>query len=262
MDAWVLRALEHSRTAVQAFLWESSSPTERGTLALSIYGRQKTYGPAGLSSWEESWYERDLPATPARVLVGGCGAGREMLALLQRGYDVSGFEPAASLCHSARNNLPNHAKIWQLRYEDLAHTTTTCRELMADGPYAAVILGWGSFSHVLEQDMRERVVQVLARLCPAGPILLSVHLASRKAVVQRQSWLSRGARRAGRGVGKLRNLPEPIGRADILLPRAGFVHQFTEGELQELAGSIGRTVRWGDHQAAYCHVTLALEGRR
>lgn len=271
MDAWALRVLEHSRTAVQAFLWESSSPSERATFALSIYGRQKAVGPAGLYSWEESWYERDLPAPPARVLVGGCGAGREMLALLQRGYDVSGFEPAASLFQSARRNVSNPvkanpvkanpAKVWQLRYEDLANTTA-CRELMADGPYAAVILGWGSFSHVLEPGMRERVVQVLGRLCPTGPILLSVHLARPNAIVKRQSWLYRGARRAGRGVGKLRSLPEPIGRADLLLPRAGFVHQFTAGELQELAGSIGRTVRWGDDQAAYCHVTLALEGPR
>jgi hypothetical protein len=270
VDGWVLRVLEHSRAAVQAFLWESASPSERATFALSIYGRQKAYGPAGLYAWEERWYERDLPPGPARVLVGGCGAGREMLALRQRGYDVSGFEPAASLCHSARRNLShpanpakaNHAKVWQLSYEDLAHTAPTCRELMADGPYAAVILGWGSFSHVLEQGMRERVIQGLARLCPAGPILLSVHLTRPNASVKRQSWLDRGARRAGRGVGKLRNLPEPIGRADLLLPRAGFVHQFTEGELQELAGSIGRTVRWGEDRAAYCHLTLTLEGQR
>jgi hypothetical protein len=261
MDACVLRVLEHSRTAVQAFLWESASPSERATFALHIYGSQKTYGPAGLYPWERSWYERDLPPTPARVLVGGCGAGREMLALLQSGYDVSGFEPTASLCHSARRSLPSPAKVWQLRYEDLTHTTARCRELMADGPYAAVILGWGSFSHVLERGMRERVVQVLARLCPAGPILLSVHRARPNAFVKRPSRLDRGARRAGRTVGKLRGLPEPIGQADILLPRAGFVHQFAEAELEALARSIARTVRWGDDLAAYCHVTWALESQ-
>src|SRR5262245_26697416 len=29
-----------------------------------------------LAPWEETWFRRRLPARPARVLLGGCGAGR------------------------------------------------------------------------------------------------------------------------------------------------------------------------------------------
>ncbi len=250
--------LEHSRASLQAFLGESLTSAEKSSLAQYIYGRREVYGPAALYAWERFWYQRDLPLAPAHVLVGGCGSGREMLALIDAGYQVSGFEPAAGLYQAACRALPDNTHIWQLRYEDISHASAA-RELVAQAPYDAVILGWGSFSHVLELSMRERVIQILHRLCPRGPILLSYQAASPNGLAKTSNSVERAARQIGGGLRNLRGLPAPSSESDVFLPHAGFVHRFTDVEIQELAKLVNRNMRSGGTPGTYAHCSFVLE---
>jgi hypothetical protein len=74
-------ALERTRGALEVFLREALTTQEKASLAHALFGPLRNYGGFGLQPWEQRWYARDLPPAPARVLVGGCGAGRELVGL-------------------------------------------------------------------------------------------------------------------------------------------------------------------------------------
>src|SRR5262245_29124446 len=65
------------------------------------YGRLEAYqlGSSAfrhLFPWEKNVVATYFPPPPARVLIGGAGGGREVLALAEMGYEVVAFEPSAA----------------------------------------------------------------------------------------------------------------------------------------------------------------------
>lgn len=244
--------------AVEAFCSEALSHAERTSVALRLFERRAEYGPQSLYAWEEKWYHRDLPEPPARVLVGGAGSGREMLALLAKGYAVAGFEPAQSLCARARQLLPSSAPIWTLSYEEWVAGRANAGPAQL-APYDAVLLGWGSFSHVLDPDTRWKVIQLADRMSPKGPILLSFHAlspATRPASRASQPL----ARRLGQTLGRLRGVQHADSDSDLFLPHAGFLHRFAREEIEALAQAVSRTIRWGEPGDGSARCTFVSEG--
>ena len=59
---------------------------------------------AGLEPWEERIYLNEMHAGD-RVLVVGCGGGRELLALGARGYQVTGVDLVPALIERSRQHL-------------------------------------------------------------------------------------------------------------------------------------------------------------
>lgn len=195
----------------------------------------------GLFEWEAAWFARDLPAAPANVLVGGCGTGRELRWLAAHGYEATGFDPVAD---------PTAGPILRARYEDLLrpdHPATVA--LWARAPFDAIVLGWGSFSHVPRATQRLAILRALHSLTE-GPVLLSY-------------WSTRMQRRL---VGRARSLGESLGNrlrapaggdtsaADCVAPHCGYAHCFSEPELAALAGQAG--YRATCHTDVYGHATL------
>lgn len=256
MYAALWSRLEHARGAVGAFLHEALSDEERAELVQRIFARRDGYGPSGLMRWESRWYERDLPAPPARVLVGGCGDGRELVALAARGYTLHGFEPSLPLADSARRALGNPGRVWTLSYEDLLDGADAGL-VAAQAPYDAVICGWGSFAHLLGAATRERVLAALARWCPRGPLLLSFPFLDDDQLEHAKRWRA-PAQRWGGVVRRWRGLPSVAIEPEEFLPHAGFVHRFEERELSELALALGRELSWGELNDVYPHCTLRV----
>lgn len=251
------RRVERARGAVGVFLHEALSDAERAELVQRIFSRHHAYGPTDLFPWEVRWFERDLPRAPARLLIGGCGAGRELHALAARGYAVHGLEPSARLAQGARRLLGEGARVWTLRYEDLLDRGDDVR---AEAPYDAVICGWGSLAHVLDGAARTRVLEALARMCPSGPILLSFPFLAGARGGPDSRWRA-PAERCGRVVRRWRRLPPVATEPEEFLPHAGFVHCFDEAELTALAAQLGRTLCWGERSEVYPHCTLVAGGR-
>jgi hypothetical protein len=248
--------LEAERVALEGFLWEALSVEEKASIALRLYDRARPDGGAGLHPWEAAWLERELPPAPARVLVGGAGSGRELSALLARGYRVAGFEPAARLAAAAQRSLPSAVPLWTVGYEHLAQRGLGA-EPARGAPYDAILFGWGSFSHVLDPELRRRALRAAAQLCPEGPLLLSFHMQSEAWQPRhRSARTSRFPRRLGRVLGRFRGLDIPPADADVFLPHAGFVHRFTHTEVEALAAAVGRAVRWGEDLGVYPHCVL------
>jgi hypothetical protein len=195
-----------------------------------------------LFEWEETWLRHDLPEAPAHILVGGCGHGREVRWLRRNGYRTTAFEPVP------RGDLPD---VVQARYEDLlAPSHAATQAIRSAGPYAAVLLGWGSFAHVPGVRQREAVLCTL-RQWSDGPLLLSYLARSshgaapasraRDVGVALGRWLRRGAERCA----------EP---GDLVLPHCGYVHAFTTEELQSLAKQAGYAAECFAND--YPHATL------
>jgi hypothetical protein len=171
----------------------------------------------------------------------------------------------ASLCSSARRELGDRAQVWQFGYEDLSLDEAR-GALQGRAPYDAILFGWASFSHVLDQGARERAIQVLDQLCPSGPLMLSFHAWQPNDRGKRPRPFERAARRVGQRLGELRGLPRADGDdgrdREAFLPHAGFIHRFSEEEIFALARLVQREVRWGSDQRMCGHATLLPAARR
>jgi hypothetical protein len=152
---------------------------EKETLSIDLY--DASFRPQndrdGLYPWETRWFERRLPSPPASVLIGAAGAGREASALRTLGYRVHAFEPSASAFRLCQSTLgPEHVD--QASYQELIATAlrgeSTRLRVTRDTRFDAVLLGWGSFGHVLQRAGRLELLRACDHLAPRGPILLSI----------------------------------------------------------------------------------------
>ncbi len=149
----------------------------------------------GLYAWETQWFERRLPPPPASILIGAAGAGREASALRKLGYQVRAFEPSASAFHLCALTLGSEL-VDQGSYQDfvrtvLRHETTPLR-LTRETTFDAILLGWGSFGHVLRRSDRLELLRACDQLAPKGPILLSIFEPKAKAATNGVSYVPWG----------------------------------------------------------------------
>jgi hypothetical protein len=218
--------------------------------------------------WEESWLARDLPRAPARVLLGGAGRGRETRWLIDRGYTVVAFDPAPGSVAQHNVACPEAASV-VLDYESLARASYAretgsptrvvqdeASHVLDSAPYDAVLLGWGSLTHVLQEHDQDALFETLAELVPHGPILASFFVRMSNTSVpgysrahalgaQLGAALSRAPLDSALEAGRVR-----------CLPHAGFVYSFDRDRLAQLAQRSGRTLAlYAD--ATYPHATFA-----
>lgn len=161
---------------------------EKEALSIELY--DASFRPEndhdGLYSWEAQWFERRLPPPPASVLVGAAGAGREASALRSLGYRVRAFEPSASAFRHCELALGS-ALVDQASYDDFMATVLrgehTRLRLPRESRFDAVLLGWGSFGHVLQRADRLALLRACDQIAPGGPILLSIFEPTTRALI-------------------------------------------------------------------------------
>jgi hypothetical protein len=256
VDQLVRRGMDAARRGLGAMLVEAMTADELRLLSPHLYGSIMTPASAqqGLWDWEARWFAERLPAPPARIFMGGAGAGRDSLPLLERGYEIDGLEPAESLCATLATVLGPARLAVRASYEELSAAILDG----AGGPaaafvgrrYDAVVLGWGSLTHVLVERERARILAASARLTD-GPILASFWM--RDDAAEATSWgrAARMGKALGRGLGRLR-----LGGQGAPGEESAFGHAFSRAELEGLAASIGRDVIWGGASGVYPHATL------
>ena len=121
---------------------------------------------AGLSPAEAHFYGRFLRPRD-RVLLAGCGTGRDLIGLQLLGYDVTGLEPIAELVELARRHLAR-------RGIAAAVETGLIQTAELGDRYDAVIFSNGCYS--LLQGSSERIAtlrRVAKQLAPAGRVIVS-----------------------------------------------------------------------------------------
>ncbi|HVJ93453.1 MAG TPA: methyltransferase domain-containing protein [Labilithrix sp.] len=224
-------------------------PELRAELTAQLYDKQVAYLPGGathqkgLFEWEESALSTHPFPKQGRILLGAAGGGRELRVLCERGFEVVAFEPNDTLRAGAEKVARHHpkAQVVAASYEDLVRAANEKTGLLADalgaGHFDAVILGWGSLTHVLSRAEQLALLKAVRRSAPKGAVLISFFLrpaTSAKGKSDRLrdtlSWLfsAMGKTQPAEGLAYEMN--------------NGFVYSFTEDEIFELAMDAGYEV--------------------
>ncbi|HYQ03674.1 MAG TPA: hypothetical protein VER96_33605 [Polyangiaceae bacterium] len=239
--------------------------TERDWLDLgqSLYTQEPKYSQgsdhnqSGLFAFEREAIELAFPPPPAAILVGGCGGGREIFGLLERGYRIAAaYDPVKEFIDALRED----PRLFEMR-ERLcvgAHQTVDSlapvRKLCETGaPVDAVLVGWTSYTHVRGAKRRVEFLRSVRALCPSGPLLLSFHAA----MADESERPARLRTRLRRVLGTSRSMAET---GDGLQRGQGAVHRFTEAAFAEEAIAAGYRVRlWQEHDFGAAHAILIPE---
>jgi hypothetical protein len=176
------------------------------------------YNLGGLFAWEQEAVREHFPPPPARVVVTGAGAGREVFGLLGLGYDAVGFEPSPVLCEAGDALLNGQGHPGRLHLSE--------RDVLpeAAGACDAVMVGWGSYMLMPGRARRVAFLRELRAVLPeGGTVLCSFN------VQTPQSGYYRLIARVANAIRRVRRA-EPVELGDSLIPQ--FVHYFTERELR------------------------------
>lgn len=120
----------------------------------------------GLMGWEQDFYPRFLRLGD-RILVVGCGSGRDLVALLNLGYRAEGLDVGPECIARARQVLDQRGLVAPL-YTDAIETVELA------GSFDVFIFSWFCYSYIPQSERRIRMLQrVKDHLNPGGRILIS-----------------------------------------------------------------------------------------
>lgn len=196
----------------------------------------------GLFEWEEEALSKAPFPKSGRFLIGAAGGGREMGVLLSRNFEVVAFEPNPVLRKGAESVAAARtgARVIDATYNDLVEAANHGTGPLADVPkthFDAVILGWGSITHVLTREEHRALLKALRRAVPNAPVLLSFYQRATNTVEGKSERLRKGLRSVFRALGA--HTPSEGLSYDMT---NGFVYSFTEEEIHALAFEAGYEV--------------------
>jgi len=239
--AWMFRMQEALRDEI---LLAFVAPKRRDAVTAAAYARDNSYLPGGatfeqgLYSWEIALLERPEIPRRGRVLLAGAGGGREVLALADRGYEVSAFEPVERYCNACATAPAQGGKVQVAcgSYKDLVAYAGEGAGRLAGlrGPFDLVWLGWGSFAHITDIEDQAAVLNSLRALAPNAPVVLSYFLNASPEQPDAPSRMRRGLRRTLVMLGG-----RQASAAIRFWPWAGFAYVFTRSELEHLFRATG-----------------------
>ena len=151
------------------------------------------YVAFGLMTWERDFYLRFLEPGD-RVLVAGCGTGRDLLALLELGYRAEGVDVSPRCTAAAREWL--HKRGWSVPVH-----TGAIETFAVPGHFDAFILSWFCYSYIPGSAARIQLLRklrdhlnpggrILATYAPASPLprRLPIRLTQLVAWLSRSDW--------------------------------------------------------------------------
>ena len=259
---WIDRAARRAQRLVSTIAEETILAWvphgRRDDVTLTVYNGERTFIPggarfnAGLFDWERRAITSAIFPAHGRILLGGAGGGREMIALADLGYDVVAFEPAEVLVRGALTicTKSERCQIVRGEYADLVQAARGAPSPLAgivQSRLDGVILGWGSLSHVFASDDRLDVLKAVRQIAPTAPVLLSYLRRSSNEVGRARTVLRRWFARLG--------CPYRAVPGDGFTPWAGFYFSMTCDELHALAEAAGYTVALSEVQP-YAHALL------
>ncbi|MFB3855256.1 MAG: class I SAM-dependent methyltransferase [Vicinamibacterales bacterium] len=239
------------------------------------YGKSDRYvlsaSDASLMPWEDEVVERFFPKSPARLLIGGAGGGREVFALARRGYEIVAFDPSPLMVSSMAAQIGCQPILaFRARFETLpllesastrgrGHDSSDETRPASDcavtnlsemGRFDAALLGLTSFSHLRYENDRIKVLAEFARVT-AGPIVLSFFHAPAPGAISPHRSKRRGKALAHFAAGRL---PAPEG--DRFSIGIGYYHTFRRDELERLFERASLSILHLDLEANWSHAVV------
>jgi len=186
----------------------------------------------GLETWEQRLYDRALRPSD-RVLLAGCGTGRDLVALVERGWDVTGLDHSSEIVGLAR--------------EALARRGLTARVIDSfiesaelDAHYDVIVLSGGTYSYVQGSARRVAMLGRLASHLSAGGRFVITYggTTPRPTLASRLMSTVAGVTRAG-----WRPEPGDSFTRSYLVPRClKYEHLFAPGEVARECAEAGLRV--------------------
>lgn len=185
----------------------------------------------GWMHWEQSIAE-GIARAGVRVLIVGCGSGRDVIPFVERGCTVTGIDPAPKAVDAARRALA-------ARHLESTLIVGFFEDVTLDAQFDLVWFSWFAYSYI--PDTRRRVAalrKAAALLAPGGQIVISA---------LRHPPRSR-LLRVAQSIGRLTGSDWTIAEGDVFTPVAAsrhlrYEHFFTTGEVEgEIASAQLRVV--------------------
>lgn len=196
------------------------------------FGPEEPYILSGLLPSEKALYDRFVKPGD-RILVVGCGTGREVIALLKLGYRVEGLDIAPRAIARARQMLAREGLSAELY-------TGPIEAVALPGSFDAFVFSAFCYGYIPQADHRIGVLRKLrAHLKPGGRVLMSYLPAEQPPralpirLTQLAARLTRSDWRPGLG-----DVVGPPGWS----PRVHYEHQFVDGEFEKEVRAAGLTV--------------------
>ena len=201
----------------------------------------------GLVTWEDEVY-RAVMRLSDRVFLIGCGTGRDLLALRQLGYDVTGLEQSTALAEQARAMLSRHGLPTVVIAEAI-------ESYASHDTFDVIVFSPHTYSYILGMASRVAILKRLReRLSPHGRVIISYPGLRR----QSSLWILL-ARISSVCVGS-DWWPEAGDRlyGPVSLPKAlGFEHQFSPDELARECGIAGLDIVRDEPISSYFRFAVA-----
>lgn len=239
LDAAIQRAVNLQDSLRDELFLAWVPPDERTALTTLLYSREGSYMPGrghverGFFPAEEYAF-RARPLKPgSRILLGAAGTGRELVTLVERGFDVIAFDPCAPFAEAARSVAPE-AEVIDAAYADIVtaaeNKSGPLAFLREQAPIDGIMFGWGSLSHVLPHKERVRLFRALRKIAPNAPIYASFLFRPETADFTRGR-----ARNALKRIFTTLGAPSTSEKGDHFSPYIGFFSALGRAEIDELA---------------------------
>jgi len=204
------------------------------------------YLKAGLQIWEEVAIRRFF-APGSRVLVAAAGAGREMIALAEAGFEVDGFDCSRTLVAAGQRALAERGIEGKLDW------APPCGVPAISGTYGAAIIGWNGYTYIAPRERRVAFLRSLApHLGNGAPLLVSVFVNSGSGRTLALTWkIANAVRRL-----TLRAPSVDAGATFPGRPKHYFKKRHLEAELADAGFVLVSWWTWGTSGAAVCRLSL------
>jgi SAM-dependent methyltransferase len=124
------------------------------------FARNPWVSQPALNEWEREFFFRFLGMSE-RVLLVGCGAGRDLIPLIEAGHAVTGLDLSADAIAICRRNLERRGLSAPLYVGSIEDT-------FPEGDFDAVVFTWFCYSYIPERRARVAVLGALPRLLRNG----------------------------------------------------------------------------------------------
>ncbi|MBI3550309.1 MAG: class I SAM-dependent methyltransferase [Elusimicrobia bacterium] len=183
----------------------------------------------GFMEFEEA-YLKGLPAA-GRVLLVGCGGGRELLAFAAKGFRADGLELSARAAELAARRLR------EVRPDGAVHLGDAAEYEPPAGAYDAVVFSWFVYGGIPGRARRVRALRNAgAALAPRGRILATLGL---------REGGGAAADDLARWIARLTRNPFRLAPGDAVNSAFRYDHAFTREELEaEAAEASLRVAQW------------------
>ncbi len=169
---WLISTFVYSKIISEAFWMSVLSKKSIAAIDEHHYSRSKKYNDEAfnrslLNEWEDEMVNKYFSQCK-NIMVLASGGGREVYALLKKGFNAEGYESNAQLVGFSQGFFRKEGLNALIEHVAPSHCPDN------DKIYDGIILGWGAYNHVRGKNVRINFLkEINTHLSTGSPFLIS-----------------------------------------------------------------------------------------